>query len=93
MNTITITKPTTATEPANAGTGTDYYTAPMQPGDIETLARLLVRQHNGIAEKRCSFYGANMDRALCKDTFAGLFVAGDYAALCEIRSHFVEVQQ
>jgi hypothetical protein len=69
----------------------DYYTAQMQDGDIDVLARLLVRRHNSITEKNCSFYGAKMDKALCRDTFGTLFThAGMYEKLSEIQTHFIE---
>lgn len=69
----------------------DYYTTPMYEGDIDTLARLLVRHQNSITEKNCSFYGMKMDKALCRDTLSTLYTrAGMYDKLLEIQSHFIK---
>ena len=75
----------------NQPAGTDFYTAQMQDGDIDTLARLLVRHHNTITQRTSSFYGEKMDKALCRDTLSTLFTkVGMYDRLLEIQSHFIK---
>lgn len=62
----------------------------MNEQEINQLATLLVAWHNQVSDKNCSFYGAKMDKALCRDTFSTLFTKGNYNSLCEIREGFNE---
>lgn len=80
----------TQTSAVQESQAANYFTAPMYDGEITVLAQLLVRYHNSVTEQNCSFYGAKMDKALCRDTFSTLYRNGDYAKLQEIQSQFIK---
>jgi hypothetical protein len=61
----------------------------MEQNEIIQLADLLVRWHNQVTPENSSFYGASMDKALCRDTFSTLYRQGDYMRLQEINKRFV----
>ena len=60
----------------------------MNKQEIHQLAALLVKWHNQTEQSNCSFYGANMDRALARDTFSTLYTQGEYSTLHGIQQGF-----
>ncbi len=62
----------------------------MSETEILELAKHLVAWHNQITPEKCSFYGASMDKALCRDTFSTLYIAGLYGPLKEIEAEFMK---
>lgn len=67
----------------------------MSDTEILILAELLVKFHNSITKEKSSFYGENMDKALCRDALSALVAqAGKMpdvmTRVCEIGNKFTK---